>query len=252
MEWRAVSAIDENIWTEEYLDKVLSSYARRPLPPATQKIGGTTVVWNEIEPGSFVVHAYGGTVDDKTFVRCIVGSQLKAYGMKPAIFTFTPDDTSKTSSWQDIQDKAQRIRTDAGSLANGRRILMQRNGNDIVVATVEGDTDTYQSEFSLDDPTSGAITTWQCECAWDQFAWQRTRKWKPLEGRPCAHVLAAYWESVTAPKDEEFDPSSGAAIGPGGQMGFGAPEMAPTGLPGASKGPRAAPAPPPPLSLIHI
>lgn len=30
-----------------------------------------------------------------------------------------------------------------------------------------------------------SINSHNCDCPWDQFAWQRTRKWKKYEGRPC-------------------------------------------------------------------
>jgi hypothetical protein len=235
MTWTVVAAQDESVWTEEYLDKVLSSHARKPLPPHHQKIGATEVFWNEVFPGEFVVHAQGGSVDDRLFVRYIVSSQLAAYGMRPAMFTLGGPSLSKTASWADVMAKAQRLRQEG-------RVQVLRNGANVIVGHVQGDNGDYQTEISRDDPNSDVITTWQCECPWDQFAWQRTRKWKPLEGRVCSHVLATYWAARTMPLDEEYDPQAGATIGPGGQLGFGAPGMQPTVTP-AGPGGRFAPAP---------
>jgi hypothetical protein len=74
------------------------------------------------------------------------------------------------------------------------------------------------------------MTQWQCECPWDQYAWQRTRQWKKYEGRPCAHVLATWWASKMAPLDEDAHPGNqqslfGMPSTPGG--GQGSPFAAP-------------------------
>src|SRR5208282_3389555 len=65
-------------------------------------------------------------------------------------------------------------------------------------------------------------------CKWDQFAWQRTRQWKRLEGRVCSHVLATYWQALGMPLDEEIGPGSEGPQQPeGGEGGEGA--MVPPG-----------------------
>jgi hypothetical protein len=83
-------------------------------------------------------------------------------------------------------EKAKRIK-DQG------RVHILNNQTDHVVGRVEGDHGTYTTQIWRQDPDSQAITMWDCECPWDQYAWQRTRQWKKYEGRPCSHVLALYW-----------------------------------------------------------
>ena len=107
---------------------------------------------------------------------------------------------TKTAKWGDIMAKAKRL------IQTGK-VQILRNGAQNVVGSVVGDHGTYQTEFSREDPNSQAITQWQCECPWDQYAWQRTRQWKKYEGRPCAHVLATYWASRSHPVDEDVHPA---------------------------------------------
>lgn len=114
----------------------------------------------------------------------------------------------KTAAWPDIMAKAKR-------LVQSGNVTLLRNGTNNVVAHVIGDHGEYQCEISRDDPNSRAITQWTCECPWDQYAFQRTRQWKKYEGRPCAHVLAAYWKSLATPVDDQpTGPAPGA--GPAG------------------------------------
>lgn len=117
----------------------------------------------------------------------------------------------KIASWDDIMAKAKR-------LIQSGNVQLLRNGYNTVVAHVIGDHGEYTSEISRDDPNSRAITQWTCECPWDQYAFQRTRQWKKYEGRPCAHVLAAFWKSQATPLDEDAPPGatpSGPAVPPG-------------------------------------
>lgn len=116
-------------------------------------------------------------------------------------------DLSKTSNWDDIMAKAKR-------LIQSGNVTLLRNGYNNIVAHVIGDHGEYQSEISRDDPASRAITQWTCECPWDQYAFQRTRKWKKYEARPCAHVLAAYWKSQGTPLDEDAPPGASPNGGP--------------------------------------
>lgn len=65
-----------------------------------------------------------------------------------------------------------------------------------------------------------SVNVHNCECPWDQYAWQRTRQWKKYEGRPCSHVLALYWKSLATPLDETpqgYSPTPGQR-GPSGPM----------------------------------
>lgn len=228
--WEPKQAYDEESWTEDYLEQVLSSHARLPLPPYDQHIGATHVRWEEIEPGSFAVHAHGGSLADTSLARYIVASQLEAYGLRKA--EFIPFPAERTASYDDVEAKAKRY-------WQGGAVDVKVNTANEVAGVVDADTGTYEPEFSRNDPNSGSITTWKCTCPWDQFAWQRTRKWKYLEGRPCAHVLALYWASMATPVDQEFDPAAGGAtVGPSGQLGFGDSAFqrtqTPTGQPSAT------------------
>lgn len=140
----------------------------------------------------------------------------------PSMWEDEPDSRfiAKTANWNDIMAKAKRL------LQSGNVTLL-RNGYNIIVAHVIGDHGEYTCEISRDDPNSRAITQWTCECPWDQFAFQRTRQWKKYEGRPCAHVLAAYWLSQGTPLDEDSPPGQEQRGGPGGGAPTGGPLMTP-------------------------
>lgn len=186
------------------------------VPPKTTKIGSTTVSWWEGKPGDAVVMAEGGSPEDRYLAEQIVSYQLAAVGYKRAQFTFEAE--HKTAGWPDIMQKAKR-------LIQSGNVTLLRNGWNNIVAHVIGDHGEYTSEIGRDDPESRSITTWQCECPWDQYAWQRTRKWKKYEGRPCAHVLAAFWKSQGTPLDE--GPPEGQNLPPG-QKGGPPPAPAPS------------------------
>lgn len=201
------------------------------LPQKQSQIGSTTVEWFESEPGIAVILCTGGTVDDRWLAECITREQLAACGIRQAKFTFDGS-FEKTADWTDIMAKAKR-------LIQSGNVTLLRNGYNIVVAHVVGDHGEYTSEISRDDPNSRVITQWTCECPWDQFAFQRTRKWKKYEARPCAHVLAAYWKSLGTPLDEQLDQSQIDTMGTGQKLP-GGPGI--TGQPpGSTFGPSNAP-----------
>lgn len=102
----------------------------------------------------------------------------------------------KTAVWSDIMEKAQRLRD------NGQ-VQIQVNDPNHVVGQVQGDHGTYETEIWRDDPNSGTITLWNCDCPWSQYSWGRTRQWKKYEGRPCAHTLALYWTALAQPPAPE-------------------------------------------------
>lgn len=106
----------------------------------------------------------------------------------------------------------------AKRLIQSGQVQLGRNGYNYIVGTVQGDHGSYDTELSRDDPNSRAITGWQCTCPWDQYAWQRTRKWKKFEGRPCAHVLALYWKALSTPMDEDLSPEQAEAMGTGQKL----------------------------------
>lgn len=142
---------------------------------------------------------------------------------------------SKTAHWNDIMAKAKR-------LIQSGQVQVLRNGYNSIVGHVIGDHGEYNTEISRDDPNSRAITGWQCECPWDQYAWQRTRQWKKYEGRPCAHTLALYWKSLSTPLDGDMPSGAPATPGERGPLPGGPDPMAPA--PDATVGPpQSAPAP---------
>jgi 2'-5' RNA ligase len=191
-------------WAQEYPDtiSVLASILRDPAPdyPRTsQKVGASTVHWWEPNPGHAVIMAFGGSIDDRAFAEQYVKLQLEAYGYERT--SFTVDSTEqKTAGWNEIMEKAKRL------IMSGN-VTMLRNGYNVIAGHVVGDHGEYNVEIGRDDPSSRAITTWTCECPWDQYAWQRTRQWKKYEGRPCSHVMALYWTSLSTPLDEDISPN---------------------------------------------
>jgi hypothetical protein len=112
-------------------------------------------------------------------------AKKQAIELDPEAFQ-PPGAFSKVAAWKDLMEKAKRIK-DQG------RVHILNNQTDHVVGRVEGDHGTYTTQIWRQDPDSSAITMWDCECPWDQYAWQRTRQWKKYEGRPCSHVLALFW-----------------------------------------------------------
>ena len=125
----------------------------------------------------------------------------------------------KTAAWGDLMNKAQRLRGEG-------RVHVLSNGYNHVVGRVEGDHGTYTTMFDRQDPNSRAITTWNCECPWNTYAWQRTRQWKKYEGRPCSHVLALYWQSLSSPAQPATQQGEQPAL-PGMEPALTAPPTRP-------------------------
>jgi hypothetical protein len=251
MAWDVEAAVTEDQWTEEYVRTILAS---RPThtPPTRLALGEVTARWFPTEPGIAFIETTGGTVDDRIVAEAYLREWLRNSGWKQAQYSLYR--LNKVSAWPDIENKAKR-------LIQSGNVQLLRNGPQNIVGHVVGDHGEYQTEISREDPNSQTITQWQCDCPWDQYAWQRTRQWKKYEGRPCAHVLATYWASQSAPLDEEaspgqpqqtlFDPGTGQP--PGGLTNTPAqplPQPAQLSIPGISVPPPEAPKPPeviPPL-----
>lgn len=127
------------------------------------------------------------------------------------------------AAWADVAAKAKR-------LVQSGQVTILRNAPTHVMAHVIGDHGEYDCEISRHDPSSSVIEQWICECPWAQYAFDRTRKWKHLEGRVCSHVLAAYWRAKQTPLDTEgveegYQPLPGQRRGPlPGQEKMFAPE----------------------------
>jgi hypothetical protein len=223
--WTITKVTDEQDWLERYV-KLALSVTPPSLPSKRQKLGATFVQWFETEPGVAFVDARGGSVDDRILATKYVRSMLSGHGYRVAQYEVDYASMTKDSKWSDIMAKAKR-------LIQTNKVQLLRNGAENVVAMVQGDHGTYQSEFSRDDPNSEAMTQWQCDCPWDQYAWQRTRQWKKYEGRPCAHVLAAWWKSQATPVDEDIHPANQM------QMNMGQPQVPQPLSPFGQQGPTA-------------
>jgi hypothetical protein len=222
-------AQDDDQWFREFVASAIDSPAPR-LPSESQRIGNSNVIWFPTVEGEAFIHAYDGTPDDRVLATTIVREQLKAHGIKQSHYSFDPE--HKTAGWDDVMAKAKR-------LIQSNQVQILRNGYNNIVAHVVGDHGEYQTEIGRDDPQSRAITTWQCDCPWDQYAWQRTRQWKKFEGRPCAHVLAAYWKALSTPLDEDVNPATGEPNAQ--QQLFNAPRTAPSPVPFAAPTPAPVP-----------
>lgn len=202
MRWsNVVSTQTEEEFFREYVDTAIRSPAP-VLPPTAQRIGNATATWFETEPGIAFIRTTGISADDRLLAEIVVRNQLLGHNIKQASYTFDHDEAfRKTADWNDIMAKAKR-------LIQSNQVQLLRNGAQNVIGHVIGDHGEYQTEISREDPSSRAITQWQCDCPWDQYAFQRTRQWKKYEGRPCAHVLATYWKSLATPTDEDSSPAA--------------------------------------------
>ena len=204
------------------------------------KFGTAEVDWYDTEAG--VVMDVWGEDADREVAAALQVTALNYYGHRLTHYDF--ERMEKTADWNDIMEKAKR-------LIQGNAVVLLRNGYTNIVATVKGDHGQYEVEIGRQDPASRVITNWHCQCPWAQFSFDRTRKWKKYEQRPCSHVLATYWKSLGTPLDEDADdqggqpPASGPAAppapsggpppsgGPGGggeaPIGVRAPAMPPSG-----------------------
>lgn len=225
--WPITKVTSEDDWFERYVRLALS--VKPPsLPAKRQRLGSTNISWWECEPGVAFIDTRGGTPDDRLLATQYMKAMLAGHGYRQAQYEIDYEGRlNKSSKWGDIMAKAKRL------IQTGK-VQLLRNGAQNVVGSVTGDHGTYQTEFSRDDPNSQSMTQWQCDCPWDQYAWQRTRQWKKYEGRPCAHVLATWWAAQSHPVDEDAHPSQQ------GQLPTG-PGNAPQTFPGPAFAPENAP-----------
>jgi hypothetical protein len=229
--WTHITATqNDDAFFEDYVRLALACEPS-PLPERTMRLGTVQAGWFPTVPGVAHIFASGGTPLDRRYAYVIIANQLDGHGIKPASYTLDWDLADETlikeAGWPDIQAKATR-------LIKSGKVKIVRNAPEIVAGVVEGDHGTYNTEIQRNDPNSQAIAMWSCECKWDQFAWQRTRQWKRLEGRVCSHVLATYWQALGTPLDEEPEEPQGPA--PGSPEGAPAPpEGVPTPTPPPSQ-----------------
>lgn len=123
------------------------------------------------------------------------------------------------ANWNDIMAKAKAI------VQEGRCTIIQNTPKHIMAHVVgddhDGQRNTYSVEIAREDPTSNVLTQTVCDCQWQQYRWDRTRKFKKLEGRPCKHILATYWKSKATPIDAQDEASDYKT--PVGQKGPASP-----------------------------
>lgn len=225
--WTHITATqNDDAFFEDYCRVALACEPPR-LPERTMRLGAVQAGWFPTVPETAHIFATGGTPLDRRYAFEIIAAQLAGHGIKPASYSLDWDladeQLIKEAGWSDIQAKATRL------IKEGK-VKITGNAKDIVTGVVQGDHGTYNTEIQRQDPTSQSISMWSCECKWDQFAWQRTRQWKRLEGRVCSHVLATYWQALGMPLDEEIGPGAEGPQEPqpGGAEGIPAP---PEGVP---------------------
>lgn len=225
--WTHITATqNDEAFFEDYVRIALSCEPAK-LPERSMRLGAVKAGWRPTLPGTAHIYAAGGTPLDRRYAYKLIAAQLEGHGILPAVYSLDWDYADETlikeAGWLDIQNKATRLIKDG-------KVKVVRNSPEIVAGVVEGDHGTYNTEIQRNDPNSQAIAMWSCECKWDQFAWQRTRQWKRLEGRVCSHVLATYWQALATPLDEEIGPGSeGPQGGPEGEPAVG--EVPPTPSP---------------------
>ena len=219
-----------------------------------------------------------GVSPDRLRLSPTVGDNYITAALQPEVrFTFEHFAAIlHEAAWTDVAAKAKR-------LVQEGKVTILRNAPHHVMAHVIGDgtdnngtPDEHDVEISrsLDEggmPTSNTIEQWNCTCAWSDFAWDRTRKWKKYEGRPCSHVIATYWKAKSTPLDttdmpEGYQTPRGQKQSPAGQGQLGIPGIQPpenpaqlgapegtedTGTPGIGPGdqPQSTPASPSPTAL---
>lgn len=214
-----VATQNDDAFFEDYVRTALAC-SPPTLPERVMKIGSVQAGWFPTLPATAHIFASGGTPLDRRFAYQIIANQLEGHGITAATYSLDWDLADETlikeAGWPDIQAKATR-------LIKSGKVKIVRNAPEIVAGVVEGDHGTYNTEIQRNDPNSQAIAMWSCECKWDQFAWQRTRQWKRLEGRVCSHVLATYWQALATPLDEETGPGAEGPQTPEGGGAEGAP-----------------------------
>lgn len=115
--------------------------------------------------------------------------------------------SQRFAKWDDVMEHAQRARA-TGQIQIQNKMRDPDSGQLHVIGQVPSESNPgefHETEFWQDDPDSEAITLWSCDCPWGQKSWGRTRQFKRYEGRPCAHLLALYWESLGQPFSDEAE-----------------------------------------------
>lgn len=91
------------------------------------------------------------------------------------------------------------VRNKAKRLKDGGQVILTVNEVNAVEAQVRGDHGEYEVSILRQNPADNRITQWSCTCPWGRYAFNRSRKWKYLEGRMCSHSMATMYASWSAP-----------------------------------------------------
>lgn len=251
------SYADEASALDDIVSEIVSS-EQMPLPPFDVHVGHVQVHWDDVGGRRCQIQSKGGTASDRLLARQVVAGQLASCGFREAEYDWSV--MEKTADWNQIMNKAKR-------LIQSGNVQILRNGYQNIVARVKGDgtdnggtPDVHQCEIFRADPNSRAITTSDCDCGWGEFQNQpRTREFKRFQGRPCAHILAAFWVAQSMPLDEDANPNApqpgggpqapggfgqGSGFGPDADTGFDPAQRSfdPSGAAGFSAGPGGPPA----------
>jgi hypothetical protein len=93
-----------------------------------------------------------------------------------------------TASWNDVQAKAQRLRT-TGSV----RITHATKG--MIIGEVRGDHATYESGIQSYPGRPQSVMAWECGCPWASFHQNQPRGSSRFAARMCSHALAIRYEA---------------------------------------------------------
>lgn len=174
-----------------------------PPPEERIQIGSSTVYWFETEPGRAYVFHEGPNHAERLWAERSILASLAEHGYKRQ-YIIVPDEGNewrkqaffKESDWDDVQAKAIR-------LFKAGNVQILRNGYNNIIAKVQGDHGEYEVEIWRDDPSSRALSLWDCECEWADYVWGRSRDFKKFEGRLCSHALAALYAAQATPLDAD-------------------------------------------------
>lgn len=103
----------------------------------------------------------------------------------------------KIAKWKDVVQKAHAIlRGFRGSGVNNVLTTPRRVKDFNKIRHIEADVtsttgNTYHSRIMF-VPGTRRIAIWGCECEWSKYVWERSPRYRHLEGRPCSHVYALY------------------------------------------------------------
>lgn len=110
-----------------------------------------------------------------------------------------------TATWSDVRDKAKRLRAEG----NVHITAITREG---VGGTVHGDHGTYEAIVTY-IPGTYRVGSWQCDCSWATYAFERSPAFRRFEGRLCSHALSLQYEAQSrgmfgaTPRPDESAPS---------------------------------------------